>query len=131
MKILEEMKLQQEQENLRESVVAYADQFVGYPYVWGGNSLTHGCDCSHFVWLVLRDTIDYPDGYTTSRGWPYRGIKVNSLAEAKAGDVICYSGHVALYDGKGGIVEALNPRKGIVHFRAANSTTILAIRRFI
>ena len=126
-----ERKAQQEKVFLRNYIVAYADQFVGNPYVWGGNSLTDGCDCSHFVWLVLRDTIGYPDGYTTSKGWPYRGVKVNSLAEAQAGDIICYSGHVAIYDGNGGIVEALNRKVGIVHHRKADSTTILAIRRFI
>lgn len=128
---VQELLVIQKEITLRNSIVAYADQFIGYPYVWGGNSLTHGCDCSHFVWLVLRDTIGYTAGYTTSAGWRHCGVSVASLAEAQAGDIICYSGHVAIYDGNGGIIEALNPRKGIVHNRQATSATILAIRSFL
>lgn len=40
------------------------------------------------------------------------GTAVSSLSEAKAGDVICYSGHVAIYDGNGGIVEAKGTKWG-------------------
>ena len=50
----------------QEAIITYADSFVGNPYVWGGCSLTKGCDCSHFVWLVLRDTIGYEDGWVKS-----------------------------------------------------------------
>ena len=112
------------------SIVAYADQFVGNPYVWGGNSLTNGIDCSHFVYQVLKNTGAYSGGYTTSAGWRGMGTAVSSLSEAKAGDVICYSGHVAIYDGNGGIVEAKGTKWGITHDRSANCKTILAIRRF-
>lgn len=112
-------------------IVAYADQFVGNPYVWGGNSLYNGIDCSHFVWQVLKNCGVYSGGYTTSAGWRSLGSPVSSLAEAQAGDVICYSGHVAIYDGAGGIVEAKGSRWGITHDRSATHGTILAIRRFV
>lgn len=112
------------------SIVAYADQFVGNPYVWGGNSLTNGIDCSHFVYQVLKNCGVYSGGYTTSAGWRYLGSPVGSLSEARAGDVICYSGHVAIYDGSGGIVEAKGSAWGITHDRSATCNTILAIRRF-
>lgn len=115
----------------QEAIITYADSFVGNPYVWGGSSLTKGCDCSHFVWLVLRDTIGYSGGWIKSTLWLNRGTVVNSLAEAQPGDVIVYSGHVALYDGNGFIVEALNRHKGIVHERKADSTHFLGIRRFV
>lgn len=114
-----------------EAIVSYADSFVGNPYVWGGNSLTQGCDCSHFVWLVLRDTIGYREGWTKSTLWLNRGTVVSSLANAQAGDVIVYSGHVALYDGNGYLIEALNRHKGIVHERKADCTNFLGIRRFV
>lgn len=58
------------------------------------------------------------------------GEEVKSLADAKAGDVVCYDGHVALYDGNGKIVEALNEDQGIVDTRKVDSDTILTIRRF-
>ena len=112
------------------SIVAYADQFLGNPYVWGGNSLTNGCDCSHFVYLVLRNTGAYGGGYATSGEWAYLGTKVSSLSEARAGDVIVYSGHVAIYDGNGGIVEAKGSAYGITHDRSATCKSIVAIRRF-
>lgn len=111
-------------------IVAYADQFVGNPYVWGGNSLTNGIDCSHFVYQVLKNCGVYSGGYVTSSGWRTKGRAVSSLSEAKAGDVLCYSGHVAIYDGHGGIVEAKGAKWGITHDRSANYKTILAIRRF-
>ena len=109
--------------------MGYADQFVGNPYVWGGNSLTGGIDCSHFVTAVLRNTGNYSGDYRTSGEWLSAGQKVNSLSEAKAGDVICYSGHVAIYDGNGGIVEAKGSKWGITHDRTADHATILGIRR--
>ena len=93
-------------------IVSYACQFVGCPYVWGGNSLTHGCDCSHFVWNVLRNCGVYSGPYLTSGGWAGVGRAVPSLSQAQAGDVIVYSGHVAIYDGNGMIVET--DRKSVV-----------------
>ena len=113
------------------AIVAYADQFVGNPYVWGGNSLTNGIDCSHFVYQILSRCGVYDGGYTTSYGWRYVGDEVTSLKEAQAGDVVCYDGHVALYDGAGGIVEAKGRRWGITHDRSVDYSEILTIRRVI
>ncbi|MGI6020383.1 MAG: coiled-coil domain-containing protein [Lachnospiraceae bacterium] len=113
-----------------DEIVAYADRFVGYPYVWGGNSLTGGIDCSHFVYQVLKNCGVYSGGYYTSGGWAYLGRSVGSLSEARAGDVIVYSGHVAIYDGYGGIVEAKGSAWGITHDRSADCKPIVAIRRF-
>jgi cell wall-associated NlpC family hydrolase len=115
-----------------QAIVSYAMQFLGCPYVWGGNSLTQGCDCSHFVWLVLRDSIGYSAGYCISDGFCYVGSPVNSLAEAQAGDIIVYPGHVAIYDGAGLIVEAKGSAYGITHDRPADhGAQILAIRRVV
>ena len=111
-------------------IVSYADQYVGNPYVWGGNSLTDGIDCSHFVWQVLSNTGHYDGGYAVSDDWAYLGSGVDSLDNAVAGDVIVYPGHVAIYDGEGGIVEAKGQEWGITHDRSADSGEILAIRHF-
>lgn len=67
----------------------------------------------------------------SSGGWASVGTRVNSLAEAQAGDIIVYSGHVAIYDGNGMIVEAKGTKYGITHDRAANSKPIVAIRRVV
>lgn len=111
-------------------IVEYANQFVGNSYVYGGDSLTGGIDCSHFVYEVLSDTGNYNGEYTTSNNWAYLGQSVSSLDQAVAGDVIVYSGHVAIYDGEGGIIEAQSPSAGITNDRSADSSTIVAIRRF-
>lgn len=111
-------------------IVSYAEQFLGNPYVWGGNSLTNGCDCSHFVYNVLKDTGYYDGEYYTSGSWASLGSSVDSLSSAQAGDVIVYSGHVAIYDGEGKIIEAKGSKYGITHDRDADCKSIVAIRRF-
>ena len=111
-------------------IVEYANKFVGNPYVWGGNSLTNGCDCSHFVWNVLRDTGYYDGEYTPSDGFLTIGESVEGLENAAAGDVIVYSGHVAIYDGKGKIIQAQSSSAGITNNRDVNCNSILGIRRF-
>lgn len=111
-------------------IVSYADQFIGNPYLYGGNSLTDGIDCSHFVYQVLTNTGHYDGGYATSDGWASLGSSVSSLDEAVAGDVIVYPGHVAIYDGEGGIVQAQGSEAGITHSRDADYKDIIAIRHF-
>ena len=111
-------------------IVSYANQFVGNPYSWGGNSLTNGVDCSHFVWNVLKDTGHYSGGYAVADDWSYLGQSVSSLDQAQAGDVVVYSGHVAIYDGQGGIIQAQSSQAGITNDRAADSGTIVSIRHF-
>lgn len=113
-----------------EGIINFADQFVGNPYVWGGDSLTNGIDCSHFVYEVLSRCGVYDGEYTTSYGWRSLGEEVKSLEDAKAGDVVCYEGHVALYDGDGSIVEAKGAKWGITHDRKVDCNEILTIRRF-
>lgn len=93
--------------------------------------MTNGIDCSHFVYQVLKNCGVYSGGYETSAGWRDNGTKVSSLSAAQAGDVICYSGHVAIYDGNGYLVEAKGSKWGITHDRKATYSTILAIRRFV
>lgn len=112
-------------------IVAYARQFVGVtPYSWGGNSYETGMDCSHFVWNVLKDTGAYDGDYVTSDGFLSLGEAVDGLENAQAGDVIVYNGHVAIYDGEGGIIEAKGAAYGTTNDRAADSSEILGIRRF-
>lgn len=112
------------------AVVSYANQFVGGPYVWGGNSLTNGVDCSGFVVQVYKHFgIDLSG---TRNSAALRGVgKAVSYDNMKAGDIVCYSGHVGIYTGAGTIVEAQSTRAGITNNRSVNNKTILAIRRVI
>ena len=109
-------------------IVAFAQQFVGNPYVWGGNSLTNGVDCSGFVHQVYAhfgiSTPRYSQAFK-SEGQPV------SYQNIQAGDVVVYPGHVAIYIGNGNIVEAQSTRAGITNSRPVNCHTITAIRRLV
>ncbi len=114
------------------AIVNYALQFVGNPYVWGGTSLTNGADCSGFVQQVYAHF-----GYSlprTSSEQRSAGRAV-SYSEAQPGDIICYSGHVAIYMGGGQIVHASNsapyPQGGIKVSPNAAYQTILSVRRIV
>ena len=109
-----------------EAVAQFALQFVGNPYVWGGSSLTHGTDCSGFTMAVYANFgIRLPHYDASQRGY---GIGIDSLSDAKPGDLICFYGHVGIYIGDGMMVHASNPRDGIKVSRA-DYRSIAAIRR--
>lgn len=99
----------------RASIVNYALQFVGNPYVAGGTSLTNGADCSGFVQSVFRDCgISIP---RDSRSQAAGGVEV-SLGAIQPGDLLFYSdggaiNHVALYIGNGQVVHASTAKTGI------------------
>ena len=110
------------------SVVNYATQFVGNPYVWGGTSLTDGADCSGFVQSVYKNFgVDLP---RTSYEQQNAGTEV-SYEDAQPGDLICYGGHVAIYMGDGKIVHASNAKDGIKVSDNAAYRTILSVRRLV
>lgn len=123
----EKERLEKEQSKLGEEVAEYAVQFVGNPYKWGGSSLTEGTDCSGFVMKVYEHFgVELPHSSSADRK---QGVAVTGgLENAKPGDLICYSGHVAIYIGDGKIVHAANEKKGII-ISDANYRKILAIRR--
>lgn len=114
--------------SLGSQVVEFAKQFLGGRYRYGGSSLTSGTDCSGFTMSVYRNFgISLPHSSASQRAV---GTAVGSLEQAEAGDIICYSGHVALYIGNGQIIHALNASRGIVISNARYSR-ILAIRRVL
>lgn len=110
------------------SVVSYAMQFVGNPYVWGGNSLTNGVDCSGFVHEVYAHF-----GISTPRySQEFKSVgQAVSFDNIQPGDVVVYPGHVAIYAGGGVIVEAQSTKAGITANRSVQCHTILAIRRLV
>lgn len=99
---------------LGEAIAAYAMQFVGNPYVYGGNSLTNGTDCSGFVKLIYQEF-----GYSTTRraSTQYNDGRKISVNEVKPGDLVFYGkgsiDHVAIYVGNGKVVHASTARTGI------------------
>lgn len=111
---------------LGQSVASYACQFVGNPYVYGGTSLTNGADCSGFVMSVYANFgVSLPH---SSAGDRSVGTAVDGLANAQPGDIICYSGHVAIYIGNGQIVHASTAKTGI-KISDVNYRTPLGVRR--
>ena len=113
--------------SLGKQVAKYACQYIGNPYVAGGTSLTNGADCSGFTYRVYSDFgYSLPRTSTEQRG-AGKGV---SYSEAQPGDLICYSGHVALYIGGGLIVHASTQKTGI-KVSNAQYREILAVRRII
>lgn len=102
---------------LRAKLVKYAKKFVGNPYVWGGNSLTNGVDCSGFVIQVYKK-FNLSVNERTAQN-EYNGSKKIDKNSLKPGDLVFYGsstsdiGHVAIYTGKGKIVHAKGKAYGI------------------
>lgn len=112
-----------------DELVKYALQFVGNPYKWGGNSLTNGCDCSGFVNLIYRH-FGFNNVPRQSQAFKSYGKPV-AFANLKAGDIVIYPGHVAIYMGNGKIVEAQSTKAGITCTRPVTCNTITGIRRVL
>lgn len=112
-----------------EELVNYALQFVGNPYKWGGNSLTNGCDCSGFVNLIYRH-FGFKNVPRQSQAFKSYGKPV-AFENLKAGDIVIYPGHVAIYIGNGKIVEAQSSKAGITCTRPVTCNTITGIRRVL
>lgn len=109
-------------------VANYAMQFLGNPYVYGGTSLTRGIDCSGFTQAVYEKF-----GYSLPRSSSAQrtsGREV-SVSELLPGDLVCYSGHVAIYIGNGKIIHASNSKSGIKISNNMGYRNIITFRRII
>lgn len=115
-----------ETSSIGSAVAQFACQFVGNPYVYGGTSLTNGADCSGFVMSVYSNFgVSLPHSSGADRSV---GAAVDGLANAQPGDIVCYSGHVAIYIGNGQIVHASTAKTGI-KISNADYRSVLAVRR--
>lgn len=116
--------------SIRAKLVAYAKQFLGNPYVWGGTSLTRGTDCSGFTKGVYANF-----GYSiprVSRSQATAGTTI-SVSNVKPGDLLFYGSgsyinHVAIYIGNGQVIHASNPKSGIKISNMYYRTPIKAVR---
>lgn len=119
-------------EELRSSIVAYAMQYLGYPYVHGGRSLAGGTDCSGFTCYIYAD-FGYSISRTPSGQYSSDGKSID-YSEIQPGDIICYGKskctHVAMYIGDGKIIHAANSRKGVVIYDAGYDN-ILGVKSII
>jgi cell wall-associated NlpC family hydrolase len=102
--------------SLGQQIADFAVQYVGYPYVYGGNSLTNGVDCSGFTQQVYLHF-----GYSIPRRASIQGTVGTSVAisDLQPGDLVFYGdstgiGHVVIYIGNGQVVHASTPSKGII-----------------
>ncbi len=100
----------------RTAIVAYAKQFLGNPYVYGGTSLTNGADCSGFTMSIFANF-----GMSIGRSSRDQASKGKEIAvdAAQPGDILFYASgdyinHAALYIGNGQVIHASNSRTGII-----------------
>jgi uncharacterized protein YgiM (DUF1202 family) len=117
--------------SLGQEIANFALQFVGYPYVYGGNSLTGGVDCSGFaqqVYLHFGYSITRTAQAQAGDGTP---VSIDSL---QPGDLVFYAdddgsiGHVTIYIGGGQVVHASNPSNGIMVSDMYYRTPVWAVR---
>lgn len=117
-------------------IVSYAQQFVGNPYRYGGNSLTNGIDCSGFTQQIMAKFGYNISRTSSSQSGDGRAVSTSNL---RAGDLVFYGDggsidHVALYIGGGQVVHASNsapyPRGGI-KISNVNYRTPICARRII
>ena len=103
------------EQSKRNAIVAYAKQFIGNPYVWGGTSLTKGADCSGFVKSVYAHfgiSLTRTSASQAGCGTPI------AISKLKTGDLVFYARgskiyHVAIYIGNGQIIHAIDEHRGI------------------
>jgi uncharacterized protein YgiM (DUF1202 family) len=129
-KTIKELNYGQGVSDVRVDLVQYALQFVGNRYVWGGESLTNGVDCSGFTMKIYEKYGIYLPH--SSKAQPSYGTKIKA-SEAQPGDLFFYGSgstisHVAIYIGDGKIVHASNKRDGIKISNAYYRTPICVVR---
>lgn len=115
---------------IRSSIVEFASQFIGNPYVWGGTSLTEGADCSGFVQQIYKQYgYDLP---RVSADQSQYGTKI-AVEDAQPGDLIFYAKegkvyHVVMYAGDGKTIEAANEKQGIIQGKVYTKDAVWATR---
>ena len=108
------------------AIVAETRKYLGVPYAWGGNTMK-GIDCSGLTKAAHAAVGIYIDRWSGHQA--IGGKAIGSVAEAKPGDIICYSGHVAIYIGNERVIHA--PHTGsYVKEATVYLKDIIAIRRY-
>ncbi len=116
-------------QSVGNAIVAAARTYIGVPYVWGGTSY-NGIDCSGLTQAAHKAVgITIP---RVSGSQAVSGKKINGLANALPGDVICYPGHVAIYIGNERVIHAPTTGQRVKEASVymGSSQPITAIRRY-
>lgn len=124
------------------NLVNAAKNYIGTPYVWGGDSMDEGgFDCSGFVYNALKDA-GYDVGRTTAQGYRSYGTKVNQ-SNMQPGDLVFFgkngkATHIGIYVGNGQMVHSsggssntkANPGKGVSIANVNSRKDLLEVRRY-
>jgi cell wall-associated NlpC family hydrolase len=111
--------------SLRNAVVQKSLVVLNLPYVWGGNSLQTGVDCSGLVQQVYKQVL----GKNTPRTAAEQarngavGSRVANVSQLRPGDLVAFQwaggwrgagapSHIAIYAGNGEIIEAYGGSNG-------------------
>lgn len=123
-------------------IVNAAKNYIGTPYVWGGESMSEGgMDCSGFVYNALKDA-GYKVGRTTAQGYRSYGTSV-SKSDMQPGDLVFFgkngeASHIGIYIGNGQMIHssggskntASNPGKGVSVTNVDYRSDFLEARRY-
>lgn len=120
---------------IEQELIEYALSFEGGRYVWGGESLEHGVDCSAFVMLIYKE-FGYYLPRTSAEQYRYcrdNNLLLDDYSELKAGDIVLYEGHVALITGNSEteIIHAKGAKYGIVVSPTYTYKNVKGIARLI
>lgn len=124
------------------NIVNAAKNYIGTPYVWGGESMSEGgMDCSGFVYNALKDA-GYEVGRTTAQGYRSYGSTV-SKSDMQPGDLIFFgkngnASHIGIYIGNGQMIHSAggskntksNPGKGVSVVNVDHRSDFLEARRY-
>ncbi len=120
---------------LGEEIVTYAKKYLGGPYVYGGNNLNTGVDCSGFSSQIMKHFGIYLERSSRAQ-YSANGYRV-SEAEIQPGDLVFYGSngvnidHVAIYAGNGQIIHASDSRTGIKMSSLHYGKPLIGIKRVI
>ncbi len=111
--------------NNADDLITVCKKYIGAPYKYGGESLTNGIDCVAYVrQMYARFGISLPKSHS---GLQSVGTAV-SKSNIQKGDLVCYSGHVAIYIGNGKVINATRA-KGVAISNLNMNKKLITIRR--